>query len=58
MEIVKVVRDCANIKKPKVLANNRIEIFAAKKLCFKAAEYQKSDTGIVIVLPENVKGFY
>ena len=33
-------------------------IFAPKKLCFKAAEYQRNDSGVVTVLPEKVKGCY
>ena len=54
----KVIRDCTNIKKPKILPSNKIEIFAARKLRFKAAEYQKNNTGVVIVLPEKVQGYY
>ena len=57
MEVVKVIRDCTNIKKTKLLANNRIERFAATKLRFKPTKYQKIDTGTVIVLPEKVKDF-
>ena len=41
MKEIKVKRDCTNIKKPKILPSNKIEIFAARKLRFKAAEYQK-----------------
>ena len=58
MEVVKVIRDCRNIKKRKILPGNKIEIFSAKKLRFKPAEYQKNDIGIVIVLPKKVKRFY
>ena len=45
-------------KKPKLLPDGKIEIFAPKKLHFKAAEYQKNDRGVVIVLPEKGKGCY
>ena len=55
MKEIKVKRDCTNIKKPKILPSNKIEIFAARKLRFKAAEYQKNNTGVVIVLPEKVQ---
>ena len=54
MKEIKVIKECTNIKKPKILPSNKIEIFAARKLRFKAAEYQKNNTGVVIVLPENV----
>ena len=58
MEVVRVIRDAKNIKKPKLLPDNKTEIFAPKKLHFKAAEYQQNDSGVVIVLPEKVKGCY
>ena len=41
MELVIVIRDHKNIKKPKLLPDNMLEIFAPKKLPFKPAEYQK-----------------
>ena len=58
MEVVRVIRDHKNIKKPKLLPDNTLEIFAPKKLRFKPGEYQKNDDGVVIVLPEKVKGYY
>ena len=57
MEIVRVIRDTKNTEKPKLLPDNKIEIFAPKKLRLKAAEYQQSDSGVVIVLPEKVETF-
>ena len=58
MEVVRVVRDGKNIKKPKLLPDNKIEIFAPKKLHFKAAEYQQNNRGVVIILPEKPKDCY
>ena len=34
MEVVKVIRDRKTTKKPKILTNKRIEIFAKKKIVF------------------------
>ena len=58
MEVVRVVRDHKNIKKPKPFPDNTLEIFAPKRLRFKPAEYQRNDSGDVIVLPEKVNGYY
>ena len=58
MQVVKVIRDHKTTKKPKILTNNRIEIFAEKKNRFPHAEYRRNDNGIVIVLPEKVQGYY
>ena len=55
---VKIIRDLANIKKPKILPNNKIVIFADKKHRFPRTEYRRNDTGIVIFLPEGVEGYY
>ena len=58
MEVVKIIRDSRYIKKTKLLSENKIEIFAPKKLVFKSAEYTQYDTGAVIVLPDNVSRYY
>ena len=58
MEVVKIIRDSRYIKKPKLLLENEIEIFAPKKLNYKSAEYTQYGNGVVIVLPDNVSGYY
>ena len=58
MEVVRVYRDLKNIKKPKLLPDNSLVIFAHKKLCFKPAEYQKNDSGVLIALQDKIKGYY
>ena len=58
MEVVKVIRGSRYIKKPKLVSEHEIEIFAPQDLIFKSSEYTQYDTGIVTVLPENVRGYY
>ena len=55
METVEIIRDSRSIEKPKLLSENRTEIFAPKKIFFKNADYTEFDTGIVIVLPKKLK---
>ena len=58
MEVVRIIRDHKNIKKPKLLPDNVLKIFAPKKLLLKPAEYQQNDSGVVIILHEKVKGYF
>ena len=51
-------RDGKPIKKPTPLNEGVVLIYAPRKLKFPCSEFTKYDTEIVIILPDNSRGFF